>query len=160
MKNKNTKQITKKLGLAERYNACPRCGSEVYLYVDEEGEYCVGCVHCEEHNTSTYLTFVPGKDEIDTCRMCWNTWTTSSVHSPNALDKLKVRNGEYILTDASDGFIVFSGGKNEMFNFLKENFDAGNTELYIIHNVQNGRMYNIGLSHLVELVLKHFKLKQ
>lgn len=50
MEFKKTKETAKRLGKDERYNACPKCGSEVYLYIYESGEYCVGCVECEEHN--------------------------------------------------------------------------------------------------------------
>ena len=160
MENKNTKQITKKLGVDERYNACPRCGSEVYLYVNEDGEYCVGCVRCDEHNTSTYLTYVPDKDEIDICRKCWNIWATGTVYSSEALDRLNVRNGEYIVTDSIDGYIEFAGNKDAMFDFLAQKAKTDPQGIYVVYNVLCGRLFNIGISPLVDLVLKHYKVER
>ena len=159
MNDKKTKQNVRKLGVAERYNACPYCGGEVYIYVDDQGEYCVGCVNFDENNTSTYLTYFPEKDEIDTCRKCWNTWATGTAYSSRALDRLNVHDGDYILTDESDGFIVFAGGAGRMFDFLRTKYRLIDPEIYVIHYVQNCRLYNIGTSSLVELVWEYTKPK-
>ena len=160
MKNKETKQIIKKLGSEERYNTCPICGGEVYLYVDDEGEYCVGCVQCEEMNTSTYLRYAPDKNEIDHCRRCWNFWAISGAYSADALKNLKVHDGEYIITALSDGYIEFAGGENDMFKFLRKRSKNGESEIYVVHNVQNGRLYNIGLSTFVDMILSHYEVER
>lgn len=160
MENKKTKETAKRLGKDERYNACPKCGSEVYLYIDESGEYCVGCVECEEHNISTYLLHTPEKNEVDVCRTCWNLWTTGGAYFPEALDKMSVHQGDYVVANTSDGFIEFSGNAAEMFKFLETQDALNDQTLYTIHTVINGRLVNLGLSCLVELSIKHCKAKE
>ena len=160
MKNYNNKQIIKKLGTDERCNVCPQCGNEVYLYVDEHGEYYVGCVGYDADNTTEYRTYVPNKDELDICRILWNTMTLGDTYSLTALNELKVQNGEYVVTDATDGFIVFAGNKESMFDFLTQKSKTDPQGIYVVYNVLCGRLFNIGISTLVDLVLKHYKVER
>ena len=153
----NKKQIERKLGTNERYNSCPKCGHEVYIYVDEDGDYCVGCVYCDAMNTNTYLLYDPQKSDVDTCRLCWNVWATGAAYTPEALKKLNVFEGEFVVTDSSDGFIVCAGNSKTMFEFLASKSTENPQNLYVIHSVRNGRLINIGLSALVALTLKHHK---
>ena len=157
MENINNKQLIKKLGKDERYNACPKCGSEVYLYIDEEGEYCVGCIECEDHNVSTYLLHAPEKNEEDVCRISWNLWATGGAYFPEALDKMSVQRGDYVVANTIDSFIEFAGKPDEMFKFLSAQKALNDQALYTIHFVAGGRLINIGLSHLVELAIQHCK---
>ena len=153
----NKKQIKRKLGRDERYNACPKCGNEVYIYVDEDGDYCVGCVHCDAMNTSTYLLYDPNKSDIDTCRWCWNIWAIGTSYIPEALTKLNVHEGDYVVTDESDGFIIFAGAQNAMFDFFETKTRENDLNVYAIYNVYNGRLTEIGLSTLVDLTKKHYR---
>ena len=160
MTKANNKQITKKLGKDERYNACPKCGSEVYLYIDESGEYCVGCIECEDHNVSTYLLHAPEKNEVEVCRACWNLWATGGAYFPEALDKMSVQQGDFAVANTLDGFIEFAGSVNEMFKFLETQKELNDQSLYTIHTVINGRLVNLGLSHLVELTIEHCQTEE
>lgn len=160
MKNENTKQIIRKLEKGERYNACPQCGSDVYLYIDEDGEYCVGCIECNEYNICSSLKYNPEKNEVDFCRMSWNSWATSGVYFPEALDKISVQQGDYVITNTSDAFIEFAGTSNEIFEFLDARKKLNDQALYMIYTLVNGRLISLGTSHLIELTMQHYKEKQ
>ena len=160
MENYNNKQIIRKLSVDERYNICPRCGSEVCLFVDENGEYCIGCANCEDQNINTYLTYVLDKNETDIFRKCWNVWATGNIYSPEILENLNVYNGEYMVTNSEDGYIDFSGNENDMFAFLTEKSKLDKGAIYVIYNVFEEKLYNIGISTLVDIALKHYKVER
>ena len=161
MKIKGKEQIVRKLGKDERYNTCPRCGCEASLYFDDQkGEYCIECVNCESDNTMSYCTYVPSLDDLDIARVCWNFEALGDRYSPNVLKELKAQNGEYLVADASDGFIVFAGNQEGLYDFLTRKSKTGDHKMYSLHNVQNGKLYNIGLSILVDLTLKHYKVER
>ena len=160
MKIQNSKQIVRKFGKDDRYNTCPRCGREVYLYVDEQGEYNVGCVNCDADNTAEYRTYVPNEDELDICRILWNTTELGKIYSPAALNEMNVQNGEYVVTNVTDGFIVFAGDQDALFDFLSEKSRMDKQRMYVIRSVLNGKLVNIGISLLVDLALKHYKVER
>ena len=157
METKNKNQIKKMLGKDERYNACPKCGSYPCLYVDESGEYCVGCIECEEHSISTYLLHVPENFEEDMARACWNLWATGGAYSFESLNEVPVHRGDYVVASKLDGFIEFVGCASEMFNFLSVQKALNKQAVYTIYTILNGRMVNLGLSLLVDLTIKHCK---
>ncbi|MBO5756772.1 MAG: hypothetical protein J6S28_03650 [Clostridia bacterium] len=159
MKNENIKQIICKVGKEDRYNACPQCGREVYLYMDADGDYCVGCLKCDEHKVCYDLKFGSEQKEVDMCRMSWNLWATSSVYFPEALDKMSAQHGDYVVTNTSDGFIEFAGNLDEMFGFLEARKKLNDQALYMIYTLVNGSLLSLGTSHLIELTVKHIKEK-
>lgn len=160
METKRTNQIIRKLGQDERYNLCPQCGREVYLYMDEDGYYWMGCTECGERSICYDHNFASGQNEVDFNRLSWNLWATSGVYFPGALEKIPVQQDEYVITDTSDGFIEFAGKRNEMFEFLEAREKLNDQALYMIYTVLNGSLISIGTSHLVELTLKHYQEKQ
>ena len=159
MANKKTNQIICKLGKDERYNTCPQCDRDVYLYIDEDGEYCVGCLKCDEHKVCYDLKFGSEQKEVDMCRMSWNLWATSSVYFPEALEKMLVQQGDYVVTNTSDGFIEFAGKMNEMFEFLETRKKLNDQALYMIYTLVNGSLISLGTSHLIELTIRHYTEK-
>ena len=160
MKNYNNKQIIKKLGTDERCNVCPQCGNEVCLFINAEGEYCIGCANCEDHNFSTYLTHNLNEYEMDLFKKCWNVWATGNIYSPGVLENLNVRNGDYIATSSTDSYIDFFGKENDMFAFLTEKSKLDKCAVYSIYCVLEGKLYNIGISTLVDLALKNYKVER
>ena len=159
MKNENTKQIIRKLGRDDRYNICPQCGRDVYLYIDADGEYCAGCLECDEHNVCYDLKFGSEQSEVDLCRMLWNLWATSGAYFPEALDKMSAQHGDYVVANTLDGFIEFAGKTNEVFEFFETRKKVNHQALYMIYTVVNGRLIGLGTSHLVELTIKYYKEK-
>lgn len=160
MKNENIKQIICKVGKEDRYNACPQCGREVYLCMDADGDYCVGCLACDDCHVCYDFKLCSEQNKVDACRMVWNIWATSGAYFPEALEKIPVQQGEYVITDTSDGFIEFAGKRNEMFEFLEAREKLNDQALYMLYTILNGSLISIGTSHLVELTLKHYQEKQ
>lgn len=158
MKNENIKQIICKLGRDERYNVCPKCGREVYLYIDEEGEYCVGCLECDEYCACYDLANSPEQHAVDACRKFWNLWAVNGEYSLKALDQMPMH-GVYVVTNTSDGFIEFVGNSNNMFEFLDEQKKQNDQALYMIYAAVNGRLLNLGMSHLIELTVSNYREK-
>ena len=159
MKNENIKQIICKLGKDDRYNACPRCGREVYLYMDADGDYCVGCLACDDCHVCYDFKLCSEQNKVDACRMLWNIWATSGEYFPEALEKMSAKQGDYIVTNAIDGFIEFAGRLDEMYDFLEIQKNLNDQALYMIYTIINGRLINHGTSHLIELTIRHYKEK-
>ena len=159
MKNENIKQIICKVGKEDRYNACPQCGREVYLYMDADGDYCVGCLACDDCHVCYDFKLCSEQNKVDACRMLWNIWATSGEYFPEALEKMSAKQGDYIVTNAIDGFIEFAGRLDEMYDFLEIQKNLNDQALYMIYTIINGRLINHGTSHLIELTIRHYKEK-
>ena len=158
MKNETNNQIICKLRKEERYNVCPRCGKEVHLYMDEDGDYWEGCTECGERVIYDH-NLVLGQNEVDVNRLSWNLWATNGSYSPEVLDMLSVHQGDCIVTNTEDGFVEFAGKVDEMYDFLEVQKELDNQALYMIYVVINGRLFNHGTSHLIEMTMQHYKEK-
>ena len=159
METKRTNQIIRKLGQDERYNLCPQCGREVYLYMDEDGDYWMGCTECGERSICYDHNFASGQNEVDFNRLSWNLWAPNGVYYPETLEKMSAKQGDYIVTNAIDGFIEFAGRLDEMYDFLEIQKNLNDQALYMIYTIINGRLINHGTSHLIDLTIRHYKEK-
>jgi hypothetical protein len=152
MESKNRKRISPILGKKERYNGCSYCGGEVYIYIDESGECCVDCAECDCNNMAINIPYVPSEDVVDTCRKRYNTLVTLEMYSPKALKKMNVCAGEYIVTDMSDGYMVFSGDVKDTLRFLKHKSETEKNRTYEIHFVLENGFYKVGKSFFAESI--------
>ena len=159
MKNETNNQIICKLRKEERYNVCPRCGKEVYLYMDEDGDYWTGCTECGERGIIYDHNYDSAQNGVDFNRLSWNLWMTNGTFSPEVLDMLAVHQGDYVVTNTIDGFIEFAGRVEEMYDFLEKQKCLNDRPLYMIYVIMNGRLVNHGTSHLVELTIRHYNKK-
>ena len=100
-----------------RYNACPCCGKEVSLFLDDDGDYCFGCMDCLDANVSTFFLQCPTPNEMALYRPLWNLQALNTMSSQRVLDQIGLKDGDYVVSDTDDNYIVFHGDMRSMMHF-------------------------------------------
>ena len=131
------------LGAKERYNPCMQCGGDLVLRVDDYNEYYLQCTRCET-GIGTDIVPIPGHDPVEVCRYPYNKNTLSEMFSNASLARLGVENGDYIVTEVSDDFIVFVGDGRNMLYFLAAEDNASDYR-FNIYRLKGHFFENVGV---------------
>ena len=145
----------KKFTRVEKYNACPRCGGEVSLYVDDDGDYRIGCPECNGANVGPFFSHYPTQYELELCRPIWNIQALGDTYSQKVLDQLGIQNGDYVVSDTRDNYIVFAGNAEEMIRFVFEELQSERELVFDIHQHLDGKLFALGKSYLLEIAWRH-----
>ena len=139
----------------KKYNVCPHCGHEISLYMDDDGDYRVGCMECNDNNIGTFFSYFPTPDEIELCRPVWNIQALGGTYSQRVLEQMEIQNGDYIVSDTEDNYIVFVGNAEEMIQFVFAKTQSESEAILDVWQILCGKLYNLGRSLLLETAWKH-----
>ena len=145
----------KKLTRVEKYNCCPCCGKEVSLFLDDDGDYCFGCMDCLDTNVSTFFLQCPTPDEMEIYRPIWNIQALGDTYSQKVLEQLGIQNGDYLVSDTRDNYIVFAGNAEEMIQFVFAKAQSESEAILDVWQILCGKLFNLGRSILFEITWKH-----
>ena len=106
------------LGQEQRYNPCMDCGGELRIEVDGYNEYGLRCVSCGTC-IGVDIVPIPGQDPVEVCRHQYNKNVLEEMYTNASLARLGLENGDYIVTEVSDDFIVYVGNGRGMIDFLR-----------------------------------------
>ena len=143
--------ITRILTTSDRYNCCYRCGGGVFLRVGEEDKYQACCSSCGSI-TDLYLVYNPYYNAEAMCRLGYNNMTLYNKFYVRSLNKLNIKNGDYILVDVDDGFIDFAGTIQGVLEFLESKKDVPD-HLYKVYKLVKFEFHQVGFSDLIEAVV-------
>lgn len=140
----------------EHYNVCPCCGKEVSLFRDDDGDYCFGCLDCLDTSVSTFFLQCPAPNDADLYRPLWNLKALNVPYSQTVLDQIGLKDGDYVVSDTDDNYIVFHGDMRSMMRFFETELkDKKQKKVFEVFQNEGGRLVNLGRSLLFEIVWRY-----
>ena len=148
MENKSNNTITR----GQNYNICPRCGRHAYAILMDNGSYRVGCLHCGlKYGHNTLANEEITEAYVTKMRKAWNFKCLEAEYSEDAMEALCVSNGNYVLTDNTDGTIIhISPNMRDVVRYVEETENRFSVGIYIM--LEN-TLEKLGSSFLVWEIL-------
>lgn len=142
---------TRILTTSDRYNCCYRCGGGVFLRVGEEDKYQACCSSCGS-TIDLSIVYNPHYNAETMCRLGYNNMTLYNKFYAKSLNKLHIKDGDYILVDVDDAFIDFAGTIQGVLEFLDGKKDVPD-HLYKVCKLVRFEFCQVGFSDLIEAVV-------
>ena len=78
------------------------------------------------------------------------------MYSQRVLDQIGLKDGDYVVSDTDDNYIVFHGDMRSMMHFLETELkDKKQQKVFEVFQNERGKLINLGRSLLFEIVWRH-----